>query len=152
MPKKKVYVRCYAPIAVDSSFSVPWCDVWLRFHDRRKTAYKAPTLRSRLNLLSDLEINQECAAEYPVHKSLYEDDIQKYNWILRFLESNPFYCDLFNVDQPDIFTAKDLIDRAEAERMIDWYLRSLGFNGCVQKWKRPSCIVRPLSILNGVFL
>jgi FAD synthase len=45
---------------------------------------------------------------------------------------------------PTVYTASELIDRAEAERMIAVLMRTLGFNSIRFKWKRPRFIVRPM--------
>lgn len=153
MPIKKVYVNSYHPIAVHRKYSVPWCDIWLRFHAQRKSMRTAPTLRSATDLKSSIELDAEFANDYPEYREETFLYIARCENILSFLKIQPFYCDDENESQPDIFTAKDFIDRDEAEAMIDYYLSLLGIRSAVQKWKNPGGLIsRPVSVLGGMIL
>jgi hypothetical protein len=153
VPIKKVYVASYHPVAAYPDYEQTWCDVWLRFHAGRKSMRTAPTLRSASDLAAGIELDTDFAKEYPQYRDETLEYVTKCEKILVWLESHHFYCDETSEPQPDIFTARETINRAEAEAMIDYYLSQLGVKNAVQKWMNPGKnISRPVTVLDGMII
>ena len=133
MPKK-ITARCHGPIAASKKYSSPWEDVWLSWTGKpgRKRYYLAPTLVSHYDIRIELEINQELQAKYG---SSYDSDVEEYTEILKYLDHQPYY-HLPDDKFPTVFTSSEAINRKEATRMIEYLMRSLGFNDIICKWKR----------------
>jgi len=133
MPKK-ITVRCLGPIAASTKYSSPWEDVWLSWTGKpgRKKFYLAPILVSHYDTRIELEINKKLQAE---HGSLYDNDVEQYTEILKILDHKPYY-HLPDNTFPTVFTSSEVINREEATRMIEYLMRSLGFDDIMCKWKR----------------
>lgn len=141
MAKKQVRVSCHGPIAFSKHYKVSWEDVWLRWKTKpTKTHYKAPTLMSRSDLETELEINQLCMEDTEWNNTPYF--INEKQKLLNILNHLAVESDLY-FDGDDIYTSKESIDRDEAERMIREYMKRQGFSHVNLKWRKPSrpCVI-----------
>jgi hypothetical protein len=75
------------------------------------------------------------------------DDDAETRRILAILERQPVWFDpndaLTHKNIPNIYTSAEWIDRAEAERMLRYYLASMGYHNVRFNWKRPDFVVNP---------
>jgi hypothetical protein len=144
---KHIQIQCHEPMAIDKTYRQPWADVWLQFTAKpaRKKYKLAPTLISRPALERDLEIDVACQKENPDLD--YSAGIQRHRKILEYLTNGgDIYIDIESIekDMPNIYTTREYIDRTEAERMLNVFLRSLGYNSVQYKWIRPMIIITPV--------
>lgn len=142
MPKK-ITVKCYGPISINSEYKSPWEDIWLSWTDKpgRKKYYCGPTLICKPTLESDLKISLECKKDYI---DGFDKEIEEYTNALAILKHIDIYIPMFNDDIPNIYTSKDYINRQEAERMIAELMKVYGYNDIVCKWKRSKFVIIPV--------
>jgi hypothetical protein len=148
-PKGKlVHCKGHEPIFIQPSFKQPWADVWINWAAKpgRKRMRCGPTLVSLPSAKQDLELTKRCADENP---SLdYAEDLEREEIIVTVLEAGAeIHCDKSLSGIPQITTSKDYIDRAEAERMLRFYLEQEHKLSVVRfKWHRPThgLIVMPM--------
>jgi len=141
MPKK-ITVKCYGPIGINKTYQSSWEDVWLSWTDKpgRKKYYLAPCLCSKTDLKRDYQIELE----------LKEDGILSFlkqtEDALKFVNNNKIYVYVHNdyKNIPTIYSPKDFIDRAEAERMISEVMKLHGYDSIICKWKRPKTVIIPM--------
>ncbi len=169
--KKKVYVYCHHPIAVDPECGVSWADVWLRLYKRRTPIRLAPTLCGRMSLDRDIQVREELVSDGensiapddqlsrdlgltdPPDPEAYRPDLLRLQALRARLDTEGIVID----DEPgharkparnfalaNIYTTTDLIDRAMAVRMMDAYLAKIGVSGATYKWNRPEYVVSPV--------
>ena len=159
MKVKKVQIRSHSPLAFDARCEVGWEDLWLRLYSGRRALKLAPCLVSYEHLLGDHEMNRTMKS-----KDLFKDMVEEGEETLKLLETQdivlrPGFEAIRKGEDPgrdyvfaNIFTRRNWIDRAEAERMLDAYLAILGIRGSVYQWKRPTLIVMPTTITKGQIL
>ena len=137
MPKL-ITVRSSDPIAADKNYRQPFFDVWISFTGKpgRKKYKFGPTLVALPALKQDLEMARDANDA---------DEIADCEKILKFLNDEDFYVAPRSdeAEFPSIYTAREYIDRAEAERMIASFMRTLGFAVCRFKWRRPKFTMVP---------
>jgi hypothetical protein len=138
---KLITVRCYDPIAVDKTYRQPWSDLWISFTSkpgRRRYAFaptlvSLPALKQDLQMALDVNDAAEAADCERIMQLLNEDDGLD-------IERGA------NEDQPTIYTSREYIDRAEAQRMISYFLGTLGYANCRFKWLRPKIVLIPVLV------
>jgi len=123
-----VTIECHEPMGRDRLVRQPWSDVSATFiSEPGGTTYRfEPTLVSRARLEQDL-----------IHQK------HKLDKILKSLnEGAEFYVDARSPEDsiPDIYTRKDYIDQAEAERMLVYFLGTRGFTDLGFQWVWPEFI------------
>lgn len=148
--RKHIRVRCYGPIAVDKSYESPWEDIWLRWRDRPGRARKATvTICGRGNLENDIDIQEKCLADAVREKKDYATecaaDLAKLRGLLAKLttpESTALYPHDDDDGCPDIYCGKEMLTRAEAERvMAQWLEQKHGLRNLKFCWRRPRYMV-----------
>lgn len=143
---KHITVRTSSSVGRYKSDRVPWLDVWLTFHDRRRTWRWAPCLCGNLSLIRDAEISESLFEKFP-DDAWWADDLARMKWAMRSVSLNGIAVDnSTSVEMPDIYTREDLVNRAEAERLLSHWLRdSMGIAGPLKfHWKPPRHIVRAI--------
>ena len=124
MQTKIIRCRCYGLISAHASAKAPWEDVWLRWKSKpgRRTYTKGTTLKTRAELLVDLRHGRELQTEDPDAESglVYVAGLEK---ILTGLDENQYMIGP-EADPTYIYTRSPGIDRAEAERMLLFFLRN----------------------------
>ncbi len=130
-PRKRVYVCTHGPLGIVPGVQVGWEDVSLRLFIRRSPIHLAPCLVSRTQLESDIEITSDPDLE----ELLACVDQCGYHVVYRQLP--PVLA--------DVYTRRSWIDKAEAERMFDMYLSTIGVRRAVYKWKRTSITSWPVT-------
>ena len=125
------------PVSVGREYRVPWCDVWIRWAGRgREVVRLGPTLKTLNEVKADLIMDEECHVEHPDLN--FTDDIERNRKMIAAAERDGFAHDAPHPHGiPNIVTARGYIDRAEAERMLRWFLAdAYGFRSVRFKWKR----------------
>jgi len=142
MPKK-ITIRCHEPIGVSKKYGQPWSDVYISWIDKpgRKKYYLAPCLVSKVALEYDLKSNLEIQKKY--NDDLFKEEIEEYRNALSWLEDFDVYIHNPSNSLTNIYTSKDYIDRAEAEKMIAEFMKFYGYSDIICKWKRIKFYVIP---------
>lgn len=128
---------------------VGWEDVWISWSCKpgRKTAYRGPTLIGMVDLKSEIYFHGELVKEYPEEPSYQEDLDSLLSAKEQLLAGKPFVVEGGNKNCDSIYTAKDWINRAEAEKMLAYYLRETeGMKDVRFKWVRAKRLVMPMSV------
>lgn len=143
-------VRClgHGPIFAGSHYRSGWEDVWLRWKGKPgRTIYRAaPCLISSGDLRGEIESCRWMLERHPgKYDRHYQQDIAANEAILARLTEAPYWAD--DADCPNVYTRTDYIDRAEAERMIAWFLADrYGVKRPKLDWQRPEIVVIPWSL------
>jgi hypothetical protein len=126
MAQRKV-VRCFGHGVIHAGphYQTHWQDVWLRWKGKpgQKVYRAAPCIVTRADLEADLVTDEVWAANYPEGHSFKENckkQVEYTKRMLAILDTQPFARD--DYDCPNVYTNAEFIDRAEAERMLAWYL------------------------------
>lgn len=138
--KKRVICSGHGPIFCGKQYKSPWEDVWIRWKERRKTKYHAPVLISLPLARFDLSVAEELVKKYPEEKE-FRDDLVSLQGIISTLEAGAYYIKDFD-KFPTLYTPKDYIDQAEAEKLLSMLLiehKNLKFD-----WRRPKIVVTPM--------
>ena len=141
---KKITIKCSGPIAASKKYQSPWEDVWLSWTGKpgRTRYYCAPCLASKTEALSEHEINLECKKKYP--ENHWDEEIKESQNTLEEIASGKIYIADAS-DIPNIYSPKDYIDRAEAEKMIALVMYEVyGFDKIRCKWDRLKFMVIPM--------
>lgn len=165
--RKRVVCIGHGPIFFGPHHKSPWEDVWLRWHKgkpSRGMARAAPTLECAAELRAELEMNEEIRRKPISHDSTaeerqawYREEDAVYAAQLKELETQPYSSDTdFAPKSWDnrpalgtVVTKANGIDRAEAERMLAYYLgRHYGLRNVKFVWKRPDFCVQPAGFGN----
>lgn len=145
MPKqKRVICRSHGAIAAGPQYHTHWEDVWLTWKGKpgRRIYRAAPMIATRADLEAELWIDRDVQKKHPEHD--YSDDIRLAEELLSKLDAAPFARD--NWDCPNVYTNAEAIDRAEAERMLAWFLEDAhGVRNPKFAWKKPEVIVQGIS-------
>ena len=142
MTAKTITAICHGALPRWPTAISPWSDVWLRWKGkpRRKVYYAAPCLCGRDNLDFDRMITEKCAKDNPEFD--YSEDIAREQAMADALERQPYAFD--DHDMPNVYTRAAGIDRAEAERMLRFFLRERhGLKDVKFRWKKPRIHVFP---------
>jgi hypothetical protein len=141
---KKITVACTGPIAVSPKYESPWEDVWLSWKAKpgRKKYYLAPCLQGRIDAVQEHEINLECKEKYP--EDDWDKEIENSKAVLEAMSLGKIYVADPESDMPAIYTPKDFIDRAEAEKMIVHLMGLHGVKNIKCVWKKPEFIIIPM--------
>ncbi len=171
--KKRVYVYCHHPIALGPEHKCGWADVWLRFYKRRVPMRLAPTLVSRVDLLSKIRITKSIISDgengigwdcdfaramdldAPPDPEEYRPRLVEEEALLARLDMEGFVVDheplpgknpgrLFSLS--NVYTKEEWLDRAEAIRMMDFYLAKINIRGVTYKWNRPEFVAMPVTV------
>lgn len=140
--RKRVRVTCHSPFAVYPEAEEPWTDVWLAWKERPGRACRraGPTLCGRSNLEWDMEATASCIEKHGPEG--FDEDRDYERRILAAIEADGI-ATLDTENCPNIYTSRPYIDRAEAERMLAWWLaRSHGIHNPRFDWRRPSVFVQ----------
>ena len=154
---KKVYVRSHGPLAFGAH--VGWEDVWLRVCSGKRTLRLAPCLVSREDLRSTIHLYTRIAEDPTAQtREIHRTAAAEMEALLRTIDVNGFAVSCApkttrrgrdpgrDFAIADVYTKVPWIDRAEAERMLDHYLSTLGLRGCRYKWKLPGLVAMPITI------
>jgi hypothetical protein len=119
--KKTIHCKGHGPLQAGPHYEVGWEDVWLSWRGKpgRRWYYAAPMIASRSDLEGELYITRKCALENPGLD--FSDEIGYSERMLGQLDNAPYAAD--DTDCPNVYTNADVINRAEAERMLAWFLR-----------------------------
>jgi hypothetical protein len=99
-------------------------------------------IATRADLEAELWIDREIQRKHPEHD--YSDDITRTEQMLRQLDSAPFVRD--DWDCPNVYTNASAIDRAEAGRMLAWFLEDkYAVRNPKFIWPKPDFIVQGVS-------
>ena len=138
--KKVVRVSGHSSIHAKRNTKELWCDVWLRFKDRRKTVLLAPCLNSFRYLLMDLDFAKDIQRQDNERPNNHESKLGAQDALdldLEVLAGQRIINDLKNGATAvvegqafieEVYTMHDLIDRAAANEMILEYLHQKGYN------------------------
>jgi hypothetical protein len=139
--RKKVKVCCHGPLGVGKQYKSPWEDIWIYYKIRPgKSHHFWFTFISYPDFRRGAAFNIECARDSTdadfSEEIAYDERIEKY------LETNDFH---FNETQGDFVVRQNYIDREVVENLLDWYMKSKGYNDVKYKWKYPNIVVLPFS-------
>jgi len=124
--------------------------VWLRYKGKpgRRVVVIGPTLIGREAARRDLENMRERSQTDPADVS--PDEVAEHAARLARLDNEWVVVDGQppgqTADFPNVYTAADVIDRAEAERMLRTLLATTGVTQCRFVWKRMGFIVTPVML------
>lgn len=170
MAKKRIRCICHGPIAAGPQYQSPWEDVWLRWKGKpgRKKYYAAPTLVCSAEIPVELESHEQIRNREDVppiaglefspttkeeRASWYREDDERLRAAQEALKTQPYHIDptwIQGRHLETIYTNAKGIDRAEAERMLTFYLREVfGVKNPKFQWDRPRIIVQPIGF--GVY-
>ena len=143
---KLIKLYCGEPIGVDKAYRQPWSDVSVRFTTKpaRKKHRFEPTLISRPSLERDIRLERQRLEK---NTKLDSSELERLENILKLLKGGADFhivAESIRDVVPVIYSNHDYIDRAEAEKMLRPYLKSLGFKEVRYKWLRPRAIAYPL--------
>lgn len=145
---KKVFAKTSSPI-IFKNVDVGWSDIWIYFTTKpaRKREEFAPTFISQSDLEFDLEFSKSWCADHPLdveakrnldQQQAIFDKLQKQEIVISETK-NPYI--------PDIYINKSSFRRSDAEKMIDAFMKYLGFTGAKVKWQKPPNILAiPVSV------
>lgn len=141
---KKVIASSYDAIHYTS---VPWCDVWISFTSKpaRMRRRFGPTFIGKRSLLRDIQFEKEFLKEYPQYAEETAKQLREYELALAEVERDGIAIERDNPhNTPNIYINKEFIDKKDVARMIDAFMKHLGYRGAVVKWKKaPKFIVMP---------
>lgn len=146
----KRIVRCLGSsvINADAESQTPWADVWISWVNgqRGKREYFGPTLIGAYDLKGELVLSQELAAEYPKDRECARD-VRNYERILdSFAKGKQFAIEqMKDKGCPTLYTAAEVIDRAEAEHMLAYFIKAKGVDEPVFKWVEPKILCGQVS-------
>ena len=151
-PSRGKLIVCsgHGPLQVNGKHKVPWEDVWIEWTGKpgRKKMRFGPTLVGYAELLDQIDFEKEMVAEYPDVEE-YKRDLLDYEHAAKTLAVIYETCAIIDPKYrttPNIYTSKRMIDRAEAEKMLGYYLRNYhGIERPRFKWKRARYVVDPMS-------
>lgn len=141
--KKKVRVFCHEPIALDPTFQQIWADTHITFKSRPGRTVRAygPTLCSRTDLERDIMVSDSQAVlQGGEYLAVLKQTLRRLDEGERFVSP-----DVSGADEgvPAIYTAAEWIDRAEAERMLEFLMATLGYKDVRFQWSRPKFVFSP---------
>lgn len=140
---KHITVRTSSPLSLSKRAAVGWLDVWLTTHRGRRTEHLAPCLCGHLSLESDIESADRLLLKFSQERWAHED-AARLEWAARSVAANGIAVDNYSsVEMPNLYSPMELVDRAEAERMMAaWLSDSMLLRGPFKfHWKPTSQIV-----------
>ncbi|MBN1569114.1 MAG: hypothetical protein JXA73_14790 [Acidobacteria bacterium] len=144
MPKK-IRVSCYGPIAVSRRYRSPWEDVFLSWTGKpgRRKYHLMLSLISRK--VAERDHQEDTMSPVQSHDAKSSDLMRQSGPDIEAIALGKIHVIMNGSDNlPDVYTPKEYIDRAEAERMIAVVMRLHGFDSIRCKWKRPKFIITPV--------
>ena len=151
---KQVRAICH-DILNDGRSQVGWSDVWIQFTTKpnRKIARYGLTLIGKKDLASDIYLDKQCIERAKTKDDLelvkeFEQSLTEQKNLLETLKYSKFAVDdIKNPYQtPSVYIYKDYFDKQDANQMIDYFMRQLGFRGAKVKWQRDKSKVRLIPI------
>lgn len=140
-----ITIDCHEPMGRDQLARQPWSDVSVSFtaEPEGKICEFEPTLVARPALEQDISIKRELQREHPERDRTALELLEKI--IELFDNGAESFIDSKSPEDriPEIYTSRAYIDRAEAERMLVHFLRSLGVTDVCFEWVRPDLISHP---------
>lgn len=142
--RKRIYCSCHGAIAAGPQYRTHWEDIWLKWQAKpgRQWYYAAPMVGTRADLEAESWLSIEVQRKHPEHD--YREDITYNERMLAALDSAPFARDTHEC--PNVYTNAKYIDRAEAERMLTWFL--LDAHGIANPkfvWKKATAFAHSVS-------
>lgn len=142
--RKHIQVFCHGNLGVSQTAKSPWEDCWLRWKGKpgRKVYHASPCLMSVAEVHHDLQMHAEIRATHN-EPEWYLDEDADGRALLDMLQVEPYACRGTGA-RLMIVTPANGFDRAEAERMMSWWLdwehhiRNVKF-----VWNKPEIIVQP---------
>lgn len=144
MKQKRIICRSHSVLAAGPHYQTYWDDVWLRWKGKpgRRTYYEAPMLASRAHLEGELSTDKAMQQKSPKHD--WAIDIVYSEKMLAMLDAAPYVRE--EGPCPNVYTNAEYIDRAEAERMLRWFLHEThGITNPKFIWKKSDLIVHNVS-------
>lgn len=149
----KVTMYCHGIISESYKNKSLWEDIWLTWNikpGRKNKKCIGPTLISKKDLEYDIE---DCKIQIPKYIKMNENsslinfvknELNKNLYILNELEKNNIYIEETNEkDLHNLYTAKEYIDKKEAERLCKKLLEDhYGLKNIIFKWKRPKITIQ----------
>ena len=151
---KLVHSICH-DILNDGRSQVGWSDVWIRFTTKpnRKKARYGLTLIGKKDLESEIYLDKQCIERAKTKNDLelvkeFEQSLREQQSILETLKYSEFAVDDINnpYQTPSVYINQDYFDKKDANQMIDYFIRQLGFQGAKVKWQRDKSKVRLIPI------
>jgi|SRR5271170_5128329 len=159
MKRKVVRVKSHGPLSYSKNVEIGWEDVWLRLHSGRRPLKLAPCLVSREHLRSDIALADKIAKDPEAQtREEHAKEAAELRALLEKLDGAGYVVDhdpktTRRGGEPgrdfalaNVYTKSSWIDRAEAERMIEYYLAALGMRDCKCKWKGSRFMVWPTTL------
>ena len=132
MAKRKIInVKCYGPIAAGPHYESPWEDVWLQWKGKpgRRKYSADPTLVGLHEALNDLKVAP--AKDKPDQRE-----------VLKQLKRQPYVVEITNLTH--VYTRAEQFNRAEAERMLAYYLKERhGIANPKFRWRKSTFRLMP---------
>lgn len=147
--RKRIMVMCHGPLGVKSgsrdSYHVTWDDVWLRWTGKpgRRVYRAAPCLMTVREVEADMYLNEE-VRRTSNEPTWYRDQDADYTTALKMVQGEGYGCVRFGA-APSIVTPALVIDRAEAERMLTWWLdHAHGIRNPKFSWVKTKYVIVPM--------
>jgi hypothetical protein len=142
--QKRVLCYSHGALAAGPHYQTHWEDVWLKWSGKpgQRIYRAAPMIATRADLEAELWINRESQRKRPEHD--YGDEIRSDEALLAELDRGPYARN--DWDCPSVYTNAAAIDRAEAERMLAWFMESAhGVRNPKFVWIKPEVYVQGVS-------
>ena len=142
-----ITIECWEPMGRDRSVRQPWSDVRISFvaEPGGETIEFEPTLVSHARLERDLNFEREHQRKHPEQTD--SETIKRLAPIVEhFNNGAEFYIDSDSADDkvPEIYTSREFIDQAEAERMLVHFLGTQGIKDVGFQWIWPDIVCPPI--------
>src|SRR6185503_20270747 len=142
-----ITIECWEPMGRDRSVRQPWSDVRISFVAEQggATIEFEPTLVSRARLERDLNFEREYQRKHPREDG--SDTIDRLASVVeQFNNGAEFYVDSKSTDDkiPEIYTSREFIDQAEAEKMLAHFLETQRITEVAFQWIWPEIVCGPL--------
>lgn len=145
--RKHVQVFCHDQLGLNTFDKVPWSDCWLRWKNKpgRKVYRASPCLVCVAEVHQDLQMHAEIRASHNEPEWYLDDDADS-RALLEMLQTEPFACTGTGAGLTIVTPARGF-DRAEAERMLSWWMaREHGIRNIKFDWDKPKIVVCPMGV------
>lgn len=170
--RKRVVCTGHGPIFFGPQYRSPWEDVWVRWRRGKPSAgpgHVGPCLQSANELRAEIRMHEDIrnrpddadlrikglswsSSTFAERQGWYRTDDAVAEQVLGELETQPYADDgdkwpsaKSKPSLANIYTKANGIDRAEAERMLAYYLeKHYGLRNVRFVWKRPAYCVTPM--------
>ncbi len=145
---KQKRVRCFghSPLNLGPHYTVSWDDVWLRWVSKPgKTIQRlGPCLCSLTDAMAEIDENTWVLTHAPdlvakYGREYYQEELNSARDLVRRIKDEGLICVAKSTDDrlPILYTSARVIDRAEAERMLAWWLSvAYGVKRPKFQWKK----------------